>query len=390
MWIRNLRLVLPDRSIEHGALRLHGEQIAQIVEGDPPAAQGGQVIDGRGYTAIPGLIDLHGDMLEREIEPRPGTQFPLEIGLFELDKRLAASGITTAYTAIAFHETGVRRSLRTPERATALIDAIDRIHNQLHVDLRVHARFEITHPEIAPLIRHGLDAGIVQLVSLMDHTPGQGQFRDVEAYIERAVAARNLSRADLEAQVHERINRARAHPPDLECVRALVRHARSHDVPIASHDDDSPAKVELVAELGVTICEFPVTIEAAQAARSRGLHVVMGAPNVLRGASHSGNLSARAAIAAGLVDLLASDYYPVSLVHAAFTLAREGRLPLHTAIALVSSNPARALGLHDRGSIAVGKRADLVLVEPAPCPRVRATWRGGVPIYRDSTASMLA
>jgi alpha-D-ribose 1-methylphosphonate 5-triphosphate diphosphatase len=170
-----------------------------------------------------------------------------------------------------------------------------------------------------------------------------------------------------------------------ELARDIVGVAADQGLPIASHDDDTPEKVDLVASLGATICEFPVTLEAAQEASRRGMHVAMGAPNVLRGSSHSGNLSAREAIAAGVADLLAADYYPAALLHAVFALESEGMLPLHTALKLVSQNVAEALELRERGSIELGKRADLVLVETAGRPRVRGTIRHGVPIYWDGT-----
>ncbi|CAA9252814.1 MAG: Alpha-D-ribose 1-methylphosphonate 5-triphosphate diphosphatase PhnM [uncultured Chloroflexia bacterium] len=354
----------------------------EIIEGSAPFCDGELVVDGHGLVALPGMIDLHGDMLEREIEPRPGARFPVDMALLELDKRLAAAGVTTAYAAISFHEGANRTSLRNAERAQSIAVAIDTLRDQLLIDMRVHARFEITHPQVVPILADLLQAGQVQLVSLTDHTPGQGQYRDIEAFIDRMAEYRKVSREEIAANTHARL--LQSEPPSWEIVREITRLAQGGGVLIASHDDDTHAKVELVHGLGATICEFPVSLEAAEAARSRGMHVVMGAPNALRGGSHSGNLSALEAIEAGLVDVLAADYYPGALLFAVFHLAQRGILPLHAASRLVSQNPATALGLTECGALVVGNMADIMLVEPGYSPRVRGTLRAGAPIYWDS------
>jgi alpha-D-ribose 1-methylphosphonate 5-triphosphate diphosphatase len=380
MWLSDLQIVLPNGVLERGSICIADGRIAEIVEGPVARAE----VQARGLTAIPGIIDMHGDMLEREIEPRPGARFPVELGLFELDKRLIANGVTTAYAAISFHPTQQRNALRTIERAQSMARAIAALRSSLLVDLHVHARFEITHPDVADALADLLVTGQVHLVSLTDHTPGQGQYRDIEQYIERIAAWRDVSRDEIAQQTQARLQRAQHNPPSWDVVRAVTRTAAAHGLPIASHDDDTAAKVDLVASLGATIAEFPVSLEAAQAARERGLHVVMGAPNVLRGGSHSGNLSAREAIEAGVVDLLAADYYPAALLQAAFLLADQDVLPLHEAVNLVTHNVARALQLGDRGSLAVGQVADIALIEPCAPPRVRGTLRRGVPIYWDT------
>lgn len=379
MWLTNLRIVLPERTIARGTLWIAGGRVAAIVERE--VGQGG--VDCRGLTAIPGIVDLHGDMLEREVEPRTGVEFPLELAMGELDKRLAANGVTTAYVAVSFHDLGMRKSMRTPDRGRRIAHMLSALQGSMLVDMRLHARFEVAQPGLVPLVAELVEEGYVQLLSLNDHTPGQGQWRDIERYIQHGAVARGLSRDEFAAMTHARIERAREQPAGLAAVEAVVARAARQGLPIASHDDDTPAKVSEVAILGATISEFPVTLEAAQAARERGMWIVMGAPNVLRGSSHSGNLSAREAIAAGLVDILASDYAPVALLQAAFRLATEGVLPLHEAVALITANPAAALGLAERGTITPGSIADLVLVEDGAFPRVRGTLRGGLPIYWD-------
>lgn len=379
MWLTNVRIVLPDDVIERGAIAIGDGLIAAIVAGDPPAGAHG--VDGRGLTVLPGLIDLHGDKLEREIEPRPGVHFPLDLGILEYDKRLAANGVTTAFAAVAFHDIGLSKPLRTIDNGRAVAAAISRMRPELLVDLRLHARCEITHPAVLDLVHELIATEQVALISLNDHTPGQGQFRDIERYIERNADQHGLSREDFAARTYQRIALAEERRPDLEQLGALARSACERRIMLASHDDDTAQKVGLVHSLGVTISEFPVTLEAAQAARSHGMHITMGAPNVLRGRSHSGNLSGREAIAVGLVDALASDYAPVALLQAAWRIADEGLLPLPAAIGLVTSGPAAAAGLTDRGRIAVGLRADLTLVEAGAFPRVRRTIRNGRRIY---------
>lgn len=381
MWLNNLRMVLPDRVIARGALQIADGRIAALVEEPADSALIG--LDCHGLTVIPGLIDLHGDMIEREIEPRPGVEFPLEVAINELDKRLAANGVTTAYTAVSFHDLGIRRSLRDPNRGARIARMLSDVRGHLLTDVRLHARFEISQPALAPLVSELVDAGHVHLLSLNDHTPGQGQWRDIEAYIERGAAHRGISRDEFAAVTRARIEQARAQTGSLAAMQAVAGRARRCNIPIASHDDDTPAKIADVAQLGVSISEFPVTLEAARAARERGMHIVMGAPNVLRGSSHSGNLSAHTAIAAGLVDSLASDYAPAALIQAVFGLASTGGVPLHQAIALITSGPAAAVGLHERGRIAPGQTADLVLIEDGAFPRVRGTIRNGHPIYWD-------
>jgi alpha-D-ribose 1-methylphosphonate 5-triphosphate diphosphatase len=231
----------------------------------------------------------------------------------------------------------------------------------------------------------------VHLISIMDHTPGQGQYRDIEAYVKFAVewSKRTGENLDEEA-VRTHIEHAQTRPKAWDVVRDIARLANQHGVVLASHDDDTTEKVALMHELGVALSEFPVSWDAAQFARDRGIHVAMGAPNALQGRSLSGNLSAAEAVEAGLVDTLATDYYPASMLHAAFAFVERGVMPSHQAIRLVSQNPADALGLTDRGRVIEGARADLVFVETTGRPRVRGTLRSGMPVYWDNHMSQLS
>ncbi len=392
MWLSDLRIVLPDRVLENGSLCIEDGLISAIVEGSAP----GSVPSLRGMTAIPGIIDMHGDMLERDIEPRPGARFPNELGLLELDKRLAASGITTAYAAISF--AWKQDDIRSQENATVLINVINDKRADLLVDFKVHARFEVTNPLTAGVLTELLRQKKVDLVSIMDHTPGQGQYSDVDRYI---AFVQTWIGVDLDVfepglqtrlvdQIKLRINEQAQRTRDWEIVRDVARIAQEYQIPLASHDDDTAQKVSDQAELGVTISEFPINLDAAQEAHRHKMWIIMGAPNAYRKQSTGNNLSALEAIKAGLVDILATDYYPPAMLHAAFQLADERILPLHESIKLISQNPAEAMHLHDRGRIEVGRSADLVLVEPGTHTRVRATLRQGAPIYWDAHMAKLS
>jgi alpha-D-ribose 1-methylphosphonate 5-triphosphate diphosphatase len=385
MWLTELQIALPDRLIERGAILIEDGAIARVVEGDAPPMRKGYVVHGEGLLLMPGMIDMHGDMLEGEVEPRPGAHFPMDMAVFELDKRLAACGITTAYAALSFWDgvSGRSTNHRSGEHARRMVTTVHALRAELLVDLRVHARYEVPTPSVAPALAELLDRGMVHLVSLMDHTPGQGQYRDMAQYVAFIAKWRNASPAEVEAETHERIRSTQGNPQIWRTAADLVAQALAQRLPVASHDDDTPEKIDLMADFSVTVSEFPVTMAAAQEAKRRGMAVAMGAPNVLRGTSHSGNLSGREAVAAGVVDLLAADYAPAALLQAVFILADEGLLPLHEAIRLVSQNVAAALGLTDRGRIEPGLSADLVLVERGPLPRVRGTIRRGLPIYWD-------
>src|SRR5262245_6847953 len=387
MWLSDFRIVLPDQVLERGSLCVEDGCVAEIVDAVVPGA----TILGNGLTMLPGIVDLHGDMLEREIEPRPKAVLPIDLAVFELDKRLVATGITTAFAAVSFHNFGSERQ-RSEERARQIIDTVVGLHPRLHTDFKIHARFEVTHPEAAPIVTSLIEADSIHLVSLTDHTPGQGQYRDVEKYIQTMIEWRRMRTGETrsEADVRAEIGTLQARSKCWDVVNDVVRVARSRHIPLASHDDDSEEKVAFVAGLGATISEFPITLDSARAARARGMRTVMGAPNALLGRSHSFNLSALDGVKAGVVDILAADYHPASLIQAAYSLTLQEILPLHEAIKLITLNPADAAGLTDRGRLQPGTRADIVLVEAGARPRVRGTLRGGRVVYWDGSIASFA
>ena len=380
MWIENARLILPGEVLACGALHITDGLIADIREGGAPRP----ALDARGMTLLPGLVDMHGDMIERELEPRPGTRFESALALIELDKRLAACGVTTAYASLSFAD-GL--GLRSDARAQKIISALRDARPHLLIDHRVHARYEVSNTEGQPQVLEMLRTGTLDLISLMDHTPGQGQYRDMEAYVQYTARWLGKDERLIRQLAHERMEAGSAQVWAYGA--ELGAAARHQGVAVASHDDDTPEKVALVQGMGASISEFPVTLEAAQAAAGLGMSVFMGAPNALRGGSHGGNLSALEALEAGVLHGLAADYSPMSLLQAIWRIASEERVTWPQAAALISTAPARATGLTDRGSLEVGKRADLVLVEDGWRPRVRLTLVGGRIVYDDGSLGLI-
>ena len=384
MWLSDLTLVLRERLVEHGSIRIEEGLIAELAERPVP----GGIACG-GLELFPGFIDLHGDMIEQEIEPRVRVDFPMEVALAHLDARLAAAGVTTAYAAVSFSRGAKEGERRSFEHTTRTIRALDALRGHCRVDHRIHARFDITFEHALDALAGLLEDGAVDLVSLMDHTPGQGQYRDVERHVELVAAQRGVSRARAQTIVTDRIA-ANARPPEvlLGNLHAVASLCRRHGVALASHDDDTADKARLMADLGARVSEFPVTVEAAEAAVGCGMMTAMGAPNAMRGQSYSGNLSARDAHARGLLHILAADYHPGAILPAVRALARTDPDGLAGAARLVTAHPADALGLDDRGELAPGRRADLALVAPGPIERVVASFREGVPIHADSTLAL--
>jgi alpha-D-ribose 1-methylphosphonate 5-triphosphate diphosphatase len=382
MWLSDFRVVLPDRVIERGAVRIEGERITEIR--NQPVAGADRL--GQGRLLMPGFIDMHGDMIEREIEPRPGVRMPLALGLRDLDRRLKVAGVTTAYAAVSFQPGSAYGHVRHFETTKEFLRELKRMRPKLKVDHRVHARFEVTFPDALATVEELIADGTVDLVSLTDHTPGQGQYRDLERHVARIARERGLSDAEARVAVAERIREKSQKAERLEQVlQAISRLCKANGLKLASHDDDTPTKVALMQKLGATISEFPVTAEAARTARACGMVTAMGAPNALRGQSYSGNLSAREAHAAGLLDILAADYHPSAILPAILILAKSDPQGLAGATRLATANVADALGLPDRGRIATGQRADLVIADVADVGHVCGVFSAGREVFSDGT-----
>lgn len=354
LYLTGSRVVLPDDVLSEAAVLIEDGIIAAI---DPESGKNAHTIDLRGKTLIPGIIDLHCDALEKEVEPRPNVDFPLDFACAQADKRNAAAGVTTVFHALSFanEELGVRNNAF----AAAIVRAVHAWNSHALIDNRVHGRYEVTDPSAPEILLELIAAGALQLLSVMDHSPGQGQFQDITAYRDYLTRTYKKTAAEIDRLIDNKLAQAEG---AFTRIRQLVEAARAKGISVASHDDDSPQKVATMHGLGISISEFPIDLETARAARARGMYTVFGAPNILRGKSQSGAVRALDAVRAGVADCLCADYHPETLIVAAFRLPKLAGISLAEAVRMVSLNPARAAGLTDRGAIAVGLRADLVAV----------------------------
>ena len=324
----------------------------------------GLELDARGLKVLPGIVDIHGDAFERQIQPRPGVEFPHDIALRDTESQLLANGITTAFHGVTLSWEPGLRSLDSWRALLAALEA-----GRWTCDMRVHLRWEAYNLDALDVALEDITAGRVHLLAFNDHTPPiLKKIADTVAgakYSDRAGMKLDAFR-DLAQRIGER---ADAVPAALDRIGAAARAA---GIPMASHDDDAIAVRDSFRARGARICEFPMAEEVGQAARDAGDFVVMGSPNVVRGRSHLGWASAAVMAEAGICSILSSDYFYPAMTRAAFVLAGRGVLDLPAAWALISANPAAAAGLTDRGTIELGKRADLVVVDPVG-PLVVAT-----------------
>jgi alpha-D-ribose 1-methylphosphonate 5-triphosphate diphosphatase len=369
--LSHARIVLQDEVVA-GSLLLRGGRIAAI-ETAPSAAPG--AIDCGGDYLIPGMIELHTDNLDKHIAPRPKVHWPAESAVIAHDAQIATAGITTVFDSVAvgdIHHGGDR--LATLDAMAEGIASCKR-QDMLRVEHFLHLRCELSHGGLLDHLDALAQHPSLRLVSLMDHTPGQRQFSSLASYESYYKDKYRLDDAQLAAFVERCMaDRARHGGANRAAVVALTRQ---RGLKLASHDDATAAHADEAAEAGAVLAEFPTTREAAAALRRHGIKILTGAPNVVRGESHSGNVSALALAEEGLVDILSSDYVPASLLPAVFRLARELDYALPAAVRLVASNPAEAMDLNDRGRIAPGLRADLVRVAERGLPIVRAVWCRG-------------
>ncbi len=368
--LTNARIVTPQGVVE-GSMCIRNGHIADVSEGCLACGD-----DMHGEYLIPGLIEMHTDHLETQFQPRPGVLWPSRLAaLLAHDTQVMGAGITTVLDSVCCGQLneGKMRDVLLTMSMEAIRDA--RRKDVLRVDHQLHLRCEICDPHMLTMFEPYADEPNLRLVSLMDHTPGQRQFRNLDNY-KQYYRVENMPDDEFQTMM-ERLKEEQVEYADKH--RAAVLALCSHrGIPVASHDDTTPDHVDEAVRCGITISEFPTTMEAARAAREHGLGIVMGAPNVVRGVSHSGNISARTLAGEGLLDILSSDYVPASLLHGAFLLHSELGLPLQDALATVTANPARLLKLEDRGELAEGKRADLVRVRLVDdVPVVRSVWRHG-------------
>jgi alpha-D-ribose 1-methylphosphonate 5-triphosphate diphosphatase len=371
--IENAKVVLADTVVENGWVAIAGERIAEVGVGRAPE----RGLDFGGDLLAPGLIELHTDHLESHLKPRPKVRWPALAAVVAYDAQIAASGITTVFDSLRM---GNDIDYAPPvEELWEAVEAIQSARSQglLRAEHRVHLRCEICSEDAVAMTERFLSQHPVDLISLMDHTPGARQFRNIEAW-----KIYYGGKAERSSQQLDRIMGTRLALFEANYTRhrsALVGLAKSHKIALASHDDTTPEHVRESIADGVAIAEFPTTAEAAAASRAAGIAVLMGAPNVVRGGSHSGNIAAETLAREGVLDILSSDYVPAALLMGAFELARRiDGYGLAAALRTVTLHPARATGLYDRGQIAAGLRADLIRVHMAQeLPVVREVYRAG-------------
>lgn len=388
-------ILTPNQQLANHSVIVDGDRIVAVSTDDAVAEQtvsnrttaNLDIVDVDGAYIMPGAIDIHSDYIEYIAAPRPTSMMDFSLALREAERQLITHGITTMFHSISFYNfTEFARSpIRRPENTRRMIDAIRSSHRIEHIiHHRFHARIEIDSLDRIEEIERYLEEGSVDLLSFMDHTPGQGQYRNLEIYRETLKGYRNLSEEEIDRTIAHSQGREKM---TTELIARLSALAAARGVAVASHDDDSIAKVDLVKSLGGTICEFPVAVDIARYARGVGLHTVAGAPNVLLGGSHSGNLSAAAAVGEQAVDILCSDYFPAAMLHAVFRLSDDLGIPLFEAVKLITLNPARAARVDgDTGSIEAGKRADIIVVDKLSdgSPAVSRALVSGVSVYSSS------
>ncbi|MDO8411566.1 MAG: alpha-D-ribose 1-methylphosphonate 5-triphosphate diphosphatase [Phenylobacterium sp.] len=317
-------------------------------------------LDWTGDVLVAGLIDIHTDNLEKHYQPRPGALWDAYGAALAHDGQCVTAGITTVLDSLSLH--GRKDGLDRKDALGPMIGGMDQAQadGALRADHLLHLRCEVTNPELLTLLEPHADNPRLKLLSVMDHTPGQRQTANVERLQARMVAA-GRSPDEIE-EIMARRHAGRDPGVAYDNRRKVVAFAREYGLPLAAHDDETLEHVEEAHDDGCIIAEFPVTLTAAHRARELGMFVAMGAPNFVRGGSHSGNLSARESAEAGVLDILASDYVPLSMLRSAFMLIDDLGWAPQDAMATVSSAPARSLGLEDRGEIVAGQRADLVRV----------------------------
>jgi len=376
--LTNAKIVLADEVID-GSLELQDGVIRSI---DPGRVSLPAAIDcQRGYLTA-GMIELHTDNMEKHFTPRPGVAWP-GIQAFKVhDAQMISAGITTVFDAVAIGDVveGSERLNNLRRMVAALGESSAR--NLTRADHRLHLRCEVSHADTLGMFLSLLDDSTPQLVSVMDHSPGQRQFASLERYRQYYQGKYKLSDAELEAFIERQSEASRRYSGPYR--RAICALCNERAIPLASHDDATREHVDESHALNMVVAEFPTTAEAAQAAHGKGMSVMMGAPNMVRGGSHSGNIAAHELAAYGVLDILSSDYYPASLLDAAFKVSaqEDNDYDLPAAVSLVTRRPAEAVGLADRGRIEPGARADLVWSSRADDHiHIEHVWKDGKRVY---------
>jgi alpha-D-ribose 1-methylphosphonate 5-triphosphate diphosphatase len=370
--LTNAHLVTADGVHDCGTLVFSGEAITNVASERSNAIG---AVDCEGDYVLPGFVELHTDNLEKHFSPRPGVNWPPLDAVLAHDAQIAAAGVTTVFDALSVGDIGTN-SVRM-EGLNDMLESISaaQIAGHTRAEHMIHARCEVSHGDTLDLFQGMVGEPLLKLVSIMDHTPGQRQFVDPDQL--RRYYSRKYSLTDAEFEVFIAECLARHERYSAKQRTEIVAIAKQNGYALASHDDATEAHVAEAVEAGMSIAEFPTTREASRAAKKAGLAILMGAPNVVLGGSHSGNVSAAELVHAGEADILSSDYVPSSLMRAIFSLS-EGGIDLARMVRMASKCPAESVGLDDRGELATGKRADWVRVRPVDgVPVIREVWRRG-------------
>ncbi|MDO9196360.1 alpha-D-ribose 1-methylphosphonate 5-triphosphate diphosphatase [Rhodoferax sp.] len=371
--IQNARIIAADEEFTGSVLIEDG--IIRSVDRGNTSAPGAE--DWAGDWLMPGLVEVHTDNLEKHLSPRPGVLWNAHSAMMVHDAQCAAAGITTVLDSVVIGDldAGGARCQTQHTSIAALHQCRD--EGLMRVEHLLHLRCEISAPDIMEVFNQYADDSLLRLVSVMDHTPGQRQWRDLKSYRRYSERDGRYSNEEFDAMIAQR--KADQQAFALPHRQAIVKASAARKLTLASHDDTLLSDVALAVEEGVGLSEFPTTVEAAQAARDAGMAIIMGGPNMVKGGSHSGNVSAAELAQRDLLDIFSSDYVPSSLLLATFMLGSLAQWTLPKAVRTVTRNPARAIGMEDRGDVAVGQRADLLRVRMnrVGMPVVLETWLAG-------------
>ncbi|MCL1891307.1 MAG: alpha-D-ribose 1-methylphosphonate 5-triphosphate diphosphatase [Coriobacteriia bacterium] len=361
--IKNGRIVTPTQIVEDKVLLIDGDRIAGFANTTNDAER---VVDAHGRYIMPGFIDVHSDKIEQYIQPRPTSQMDFEFALKICERDLLSAGITTMYHSLSLFkdETFGRCLLRTKESIQRIADLIANIHLRNHlIHHRLHLRVELDNLEAFDNVRDMIEQEKAHLISFMDHTPGQGQYSNLAIYHDTITKyqGKEIETLGFDGLLDYHKNKDTL---SFEQLKELAELAHAKGIAVASHDDDTNEKLALNKDIGVDVSEFPITLEVAKNANKHGFSTVVGAANILRGSSHSGNLSAAEAILEGCADIICSDYYPAAILHSIFYMNTKHDVPLEQMVNRATLNPAKAMKKDaDYGSIEPNKKADLLVVD---------------------------
>ncbi|TEB14877.1 Alpha-D-ribose 1-methylphosphonate 5-triphosphate diphosphatase [Pelotomaculum sp. FP] len=381
--IHSANIILPEKIIR-GYILIDGNRISEVEESGLArvyAHPDVRMIDAEGCYVMPGLIDMHCDAIEKEMQPRPNTMFPINMAFYELEKKLVVSGITTMYHSLCLSD---EWGVRDKDMVLGIISSINRLKKtRTMLNHKIHIRYELTFLEGISILESMIREKNIDFISFMDHTPGQGQFRDAETLKSFTMQMYGREEKEVEASLDKTIE----YQTMINWSRlvGLAKLARTKGIRLASHDDDTKEKIEMLLACEGVVSEFPINLDTALYARSKGVQVCVGAPNIIRGKSHSNNMRAIDAITSHAADIVCSDYLPSAMLPAIFHLTGKG-VKLTESVKMATLNPAMALGIEQEvGTVEVGKYADLIIVELyQDYPIVRQTLVGGTTVYQSN------